>query len=74
VTSAQWIAKARQMIAGSLMGQTPGVRGCRWGLRGLSFLGPNSNQSPGGCLGGCIVLVESRRVRKRRLRPQAGCL
>jgi hypothetical protein len=30
-------------------------------------------KSPGVCLGGCIVLVESRRVRERRLRPQAGC-
>jgi hypothetical protein len=31
-------------------------------------------QSPGVCLGGGVVLVESRRVRERRLRPQAGCM
>jgi hypothetical protein len=31
-------------------------------------------QSPIVCLGGGVVLVESRRVRERRLRPQAGCM
>ena len=31
-------------------------------------------QSPGVYLGGGVVLVESRRVRERRLRPQAGCM
>jgi len=40
----------------------------------LSLRGTQFNQSPGVCLGGSVVLVESRRVRERRLRPQAGCL
>ena len=29
-------------------------------------------KSPGVCLGGGVMLMESRRVRERRLRPQAG--
>jgi len=29
---------------------------------------------PVSALGGSIMLVESRRVRERRLRPQAGCI
>src|SRR5512132_3939271 len=41
--------------------------------RRVVIWGTHSIKSPGGCLGGCIVLVESRRVRERRLRPQAGC-
>jgi hypothetical protein len=36
--------------------------------------GLNSFESPGVCLGGGVVLVESRRVPERRLRPQAGCM
>jgi hypothetical protein len=43
------------------------------GVSKVVILGPNSDQSPGGCLGGSIMLVESRRVLERRLRPQAGC-
>ena len=31
-------------------------------------------ESPDVYLGGSIMLVESRRVRERRLRPQAGCM
>jgi hypothetical protein len=42
--------------------------------RVVMFGGPNSFESPGVCLGGGAMLVESRRVRERRLRPQAGCL
>jgi hypothetical protein len=51
--------------------------GCSWvpvGVRRVVIRGPNSDQSPGGCLGGSIMLVESRRVDERRLRPQTGCL
>jgi hypothetical protein len=31
------------------------------------------NRKSRGCLGGSVMLVKSRRVRQRRLRPQAGC-
>jgi hypothetical protein len=56
------------------MGPDPGGPGWRSGLGALSFTGdPNFNQSPGVCLSGSVILVESRRVRERRLRPQAGC-
>jgi hypothetical protein len=51
--------------------------GCSWvavGVRRVVIAGTQFNKSPGGCLGGSIVLVESRCVRERRLRPQAGCL
>src|SRR5215217_5672757 len=44
------------------------------GVRTVVIAGdPNLIESPGGYLGGSIVLVEPRRVRERRLRPQAGC-
>ena len=36
-------------------------------------MGPIQIESPDGCLGGSVMLVKSRRVRQRRLRPQAGC-
>jgi len=56
------------------MGPKPGVPGWQCGLGGLSLLGTQFNKSPGVCLGGSTVLVESRCVGERRLRPQAGCL
>jgi hypothetical protein len=43
-------------------------------VRKVVTTGTQFNQSPGVCLGGSVALVESRRVRERRLRPQAGCL
>ena len=58
-------------IAASLLGPDPGVRGRR--LERLSLRGTQLDQSPGIYLGGSIVLVKSRHVRERRLRPQAGC-
>jgi hypothetical protein len=39
----------------------------------LSLRGTQFNRKSRWLLGGSIVLVESRRVRERRLRPQAGC-
>ena len=41
--------------------------------RRVVISGTHSIESPGGCLGGSVMLVKSRGVRKRRLRPQAGC-
>ena len=43
-------------------------------LRSVVITWDQSNQSPGICLGGSIMLVESRHMCERRLRPQAGYL
>ena len=43
------------------------------GVRTVVIAGTQFDKSPGVCLGGSIVLVKSRHVRERRLRPQAGC-
>ena len=43
------------------------------GLEG-GHAGPNSIKVPESACGGSLVLMESRHVRERRLRPQAGCL
>jgi hypothetical protein len=56
------------------MGPKPGVPGWQWGLGGLSLRGPKFKSKSPICLGGCIMLVESRRIYERRLRPQTGCL
>jgi hypothetical protein len=59
-------------MPGPLIGPDPDVPRWRSSLEALSLLGTNQSKSRI-CLGGCIVLVESRRVRERRLPPQAGC-
>jgi hypothetical protein len=41
--------------------------------RRVAIYGTHSIESSRGCLGGSVMLVKSRRVRQRRLRPQAGC-
>jgi len=53
------------------MGQQPAGPGW-WRGEGLSFRGHIQSKVPG-CLGGSVMLVKSRRVYQRRLRPQAGC-
>ncbi len=54
------------------MGQQPAAPSW-WRGEGLSFRGHIQSKVPG-CLGGSVMLVKSRRVCQRRLRPQAGCL
>jgi hypothetical protein len=60
-------------MPGPLIGPDPDVPRWRSSLEALSLLGTNQSKSRT-CLGGCIMLVESRRVSERRLRPQTGCL
>jgi hypothetical protein len=60
-------------MPGPLIGPDPDVPRWRSSLEALSLLGTNQSKSRT-CLGGCIMLVESRRVYERRLRPQTGCL
>ena len=56
------------------MGPDPGAPGWRSGLGALSYGDANfQSKAPGFCPGGRVILVESRRVHERRLRPQAGC-
>ena len=67
-----WIAKAHQAMQVA-DGPDPVVLRCGE-VRRVVITGTQSIESPGVCLGGSIMLMESRRVRERRLRPQAGCI